>query len=304
MTELVFRPARSDDLPSTYKLFLAATNELRLRQHRPEIEDTPQRAARGLAFRRNALDYDRGGFFVAESRGVLVAFGIGIRRENFLYLAALHVLPVYQNRGIGRELLRRCLEHGTGEDVIRAVISEATQPVSNALYAKHGMYPWVPLLRLEGPTSAPARARGVTARRVGVGKDVLDTLNRIDKSALGFMRLPDHRLWLGQPDLSALLMLRDGRSVGYSYVSRHGGIGPAALCAANDVPSAMAESLRWLEEQQVPRASLVVPGSCHAGLAFLLASGFRIGQSVNLLLATRPFGNLDRYLLSAGDALF
>jgi ribosomal protein S18 acetylase RimI-like enzyme len=92
---------------------------------------------RFVAFRRHALTHDPDRFWVAESARdrEVVGFGIAMLRDRLWYLAALHVRPGWQGRGIGRELLRRCQESIPARaDVTRIVISDALNPHSNLLY--------------------------------------------------------------------------------------------------------------------------------------------------------------------------
>lgn len=298
------RPGRADDLAATYGVFLNAANELRSRQGRPRLTDTPARSTRALAFRRHALAHDPEGFWVAEDGAQVVGFGIATRRQWLWYLAALHVLPGYQGRGVGRELLRRCLASGDGPGVLRATISESSQPLSNALYARHGLYQWVPLLHLEGPTG-PAEPYGdVIAEAITTAGGALSALDALDTAVLGVERRTDHEHWLQQPDVLGLLFRRRREVIGYAYVSRFGSIGPAAARSAKAMPRVLASSLRAAAEHGVERVSLPVPGLCRSALAYLLARGFRYGESINLVLTSRPFGHLDRYLTSGGDALF
>jgi GNAT superfamily N-acetyltransferase len=305
---VVVRKGCPADLTGTYHVFLAAANDLRAQLNRSAVDDTPARFERAVAFRRHALAHDPEGFWIAEADGHMIGFGIATLREKLWYLAALHVLPVYQGQGVGRELLRRCLSTGSGHGTIRTVFSEATQPISNALYAKHGMYQWVPLLHLEGQIVNDLRAprsvpRGFTAEVVHAESRALAAFDAIDTTVLGVTREVDHRLWLSQPDLMGLLFTQHDRIVGYAYVSINGGIGPVAIQNSSVMPAVLAQSIRQATELDAKHLSLVVPGLCRSGLAYLLDNGFRYGESMNVVLTSRPFGHLDRYLVSAGDAL-
>ncbi len=304
--DIGYRRATSADLAATYDVFIAAADDLRARAHRPPVDDTAERRARAMPFRRHALLHDPDGIWVAEAEGAVIGFGIATRRGRLWYLAALHVVPAYQARGVGGELLRRCLATGAAPGVVRTVISESSQPISNALYAKHGMYQWVPIVHVEGSIrSLPAPpSGGLTAEAVRADDGALATLDAIDTAVLGATRAIDHRLWLDQPGLAGLLFSRGGRAIGYAYASASGKIGPVAILSARDVPAALALGIRSAAERGAEQATFVVPGHCRSALAYLLAGGFRYGESINLLLSSRPFGHLDRYLISAGDALF
>lgn len=301
---LVFRPATAEDLVATYEVFVAAANDLRARSGRPPIDDTPQRRGWAIPFRRHVLANDGAGFHVAEDDGRVVGFGIATVRERVWYLAALHVLPAYQARGVGREVLRRCLAAAPPRSV-RIVISESSQPVSNALYAKHGMYQWAPLLHVEGPIPARLDAPRLDQETLRADDEaMLETLDTIDRDVLGVARTVDHRYWLAQPGVAGLLFRRGAEVSGYAYASDAGKVGPVAVRSPRDVPPVLAASLASAAERGARVASLVVPGHCRSAVAYLLENGSRFGESINLLLASRPFGRMDRYLVSALDALY
>lgn len=301
---LIYRPAVVADCTSTYDIFLAATDDLRARVNLPAVARTLERRTRALAFRLHALTQDPDGFWVAEAEGRLVGFGISTLRQRVWYLAALHVLPTYQGKGVGRELLRRCLGTSTRGGIIKTTISEANQPISNALYAKHGLYQWAPLLSLVGPVPAVPQPAVLATEVVPVHEGSVALLDGLDMAVLGLTRTCDHRLWLHQPDLLGLLVYHRGEVIGYAYFSRSGAIGPVAARSPRELPVVLAHSIRVATGHGAEHFSLPVPGLCRSALSYLLANGFRYGPSINLILASRPFGHLDRYLPSAGDALF
>ncbi|MSQ37507.1 MAG: GNAT family N-acetyltransferase [Chloroflexi bacterium] len=301
--DLLFRQAGPADLEATYEVFVAAANDLRARSGRPPIDDTPQRRAWAIPFRRHALAHDAERFWVAEAKGRVAGFGIATLRERLWYLAALHVLPSFQGRGVGRELLQRCLAAVDGPGAVRIVISESAQPISNAMYAKHGMYQWVPLLHVKGAMPAQLDEPQLGSESIADDKALL-TLDAIDRVVLGVARAIDHRYWLSQPGLTGLLFRRRGEAIGYAYVSASGQVGPVAVRFPRELPHVLSASLRSAAERGATHASLVVPGHCRTAIAYLLRNGFRYGESINLLLASRPFGHMDRYLVSAVDALF
>jgi len=303
--DVVLRPAGPADLEATYEVFVTAANDLRARSGRPPVDDTPQRRAWAIPFRRHALAHDGAGFHVAEAEGRVVGFGIATLRERLWYLAALHVLPAYQGQGVGRDLLRRCLATAARPRDVKIVISESAQPISNALYAKHGMYQWVPLLHFEGALPAGGDPPRLGHETLAAGDDALGALDAIDRAVLGVTRPVDHRYWLAQPGVAGLLFrARGGDAVGYAYATEAGRVGPAAVLSTRHVPDVLSASLRSAAARGATGASLVVPGHCRAAVAYLLERGFRYGESINLLLASRPFGRMDRYLVSALDALF
>lgn len=131
---VTIRPATTADSGPTYEVFVDATDHLARTRgwaYKPRPMTPPQRF---LAFRVNALANDPGGFWVAEVDGGLVGFGIAVQREHVWYLAALHVRPDYQARGVGSAILRRALQIAPPGSLL-TVGADARTPVSNALYA-------------------------------------------------------------------------------------------------------------------------------------------------------------------------
>lgn len=305
---IVYRLATGpEDFAPTFELFLRAANDLRTRSHRDLLDDSVARRSRALAFREHAFRHDAAGFWLAEHDGQRIGFGVATARSGFWHLNALHVVPEFQAMGVGRELLKRCLAYGRDGKVVSTVISEAAQPVSNALYARHGMYQWLPLIHVECPVFSPAisaRRRAPTSRIGQLDEATLATLDRIDASVLGFTRPVDHQFWIGLPDLNLLLLEMAAEPVGYAYVSTFGGIGPCASRSPRALPDLLAHGIRLAAEQGLDHVSLVVPGIASSALAYLLAHGGRYDASITLLLSSAPFGHLNRYLLSASDALF
>ncbi len=305
MAEIIYRPACAADLERTYEIFVTATNGVRAQRNLPLIPYSGKAPPRSMAFRRQALAYDSQRFWVAESNGTLIGFGVATLRESLWYLAALHVWPGFQNQGIGRRLLQLCLspDNAPGAQTW-IVISDSLNPDSNALYAKHGMYQWVPLLSIDG--RVPANVDVPTdfrTERLKADDQQLAELDALDRQVLGVCRRVDHQLWLVQRDLSAYSFHQGGHVVGYAYLSSKGEIGPVAVREHTAMAPVLAICLRQLQEMGVAEASFKIPATCHNGVDYLLRQGFRY-HNILLLDASQPFGRLENYLVSVGDALF
>ncbi len=61
---------------------------------------------------------------------------------------------------------------------------------------------------------------------------------------MGFARPTDHDFWAGVPGLAGHLLEERGTVKGYLYLSDAGAVGPAAVGAADDVPSVLATAAR------------------------------------------------------------
>ncbi len=283
---------------------LEANEELNSRLHRTiDIEDTSP-PTRALAVRGSALQHDRERFWVAEDGGRIVGFGLATVRRHLWYLAALHVIPDYQSRGIGRELLRRCLA-GEASDSIRLTITEAAQPVSNALYGRFGMFPQVPILHLEGPPWVrPGGTLELRSSVIDPGDCAATDLARIDEPIFGTARPEDHACWLRMPTMQGLRLLDGDHVVGYVYLDGNGVIGPLATTDPRYLPSSLEIASQAASEREIDVIRARVPGIARLALGHLLDLGFRIGPSIYLLLTSKDIEGLDRYLFSGGDALY
>jgi GNAT superfamily N-acetyltransferase len=293
---ITFRRATPADSRTTYRIFVEAADDLARTRGWPATQrpaDPPQRI---LAFRTSALRHDPDGFWVAEADGVLVGFGIAVQREHVWYLAALHVRPAYQSRGIGAEIIRRSLA-AARPDSLLTVGTDARNPVSNALYGQFGMFPETPLLELSGPATA-----GSTEILRPGAPDARD-LDTIDRAVLEVERPEDHEFWASVPGLQSFSVVRGGRMVGYAYVQADGAIGPIAVLDPADLAPAVDASISAAAELGASAARVRIPGAARPALERLIARGWRYGDSVALVLASAPWGRWDRYVTSGADAL-
>ncbi len=175
------------------------------------------------------MRHDPDGFWVGEADGEVVGFGIAVQREHVWYLAALHVLPAYQSRGLGTEIIRRALAAARPGSLL-TVGTDARNPISNALHGRFGMFPQVPLLEVGGAATVATDAGPLVP-----GLPAAEILAAIDRGALDAARPEDHEFWGSVPGLYAYTVARDGRAVGYAYVQADGVIGPIAVLDPADL---------------------------------------------------------------------
>lgn len=302
--EVSYRLAVESDIERTYEVMLEANEELNARLHRTIVIEGTSPLARALAVRCSAIRHDPDRFWVADAGGQVVGFGLATVRRHLWYLAALHVIPRFQSRGIGHELLTRCLA-GEASGATRLTMTDAAQPVSNALYGRFGMLPQVPILEIEGPArgSRPA-TRTFDLSQIDPGDGAACDLAAIDKSILGTGRPEDHECWLGMPNMRGFRLRDGGTMVGYLYLDDQGTIGPVATSAAEHLLPAVETAIRLAADSGIAIVHARIPGIARPAVTFLLNHRFRIGPSVYLLLTSTDIRNLDRYLASGGDALF
>jgi ribosomal protein S18 acetylase RimI-like enzyme len=297
-----YRKAREDDVEETYRVMLRANADLNRRLGRPVSLEEHSPSTRAIAVRRSALRHDPDRFWVAEDGGCIVGFGLAIARRSFWYLAALHVETAFQARGVGGELLRRCLGDSETRPPTLLTISEAINLESNGLYGRRGMFPEMPIVQVEGAPASLA-VEGVTLQP-GRGTLALHQFKALDQAVLGEGRDEDHETWASVDSMEPNFVMENDRVVGYLYVDRAGSLGPAAVDRADLLYPTMLLGLRTLAEAGAPVARLRIPGVACESLDALLGAGFRYDVGINLFLASRPFGRFDRYLFSGADALF
>ena len=304
-TEVTYRrgsPGRDAD--EAARIIVVALNDLLARQNRSPIAGNGEAMSPVLA---HLARTDPERFWMAAAGERTVGFGSAWRRGGLCYLSGLFVLPQWQGRGIGRGLLERAMHHDPSPAGMTAVVSSAANPVSNRLYAGHGMYPLMPVLYLRGPV--PARAREATLGRLEAvllsAVDLAD-LRTVDAAVTGIDRTADHA-WLLDAGRSGWLLRSRGMPAGYAYLGGDGtegddAVGPIATLLAEDQEAVLGFALAQAAERGAATATVVVPGHNLSAQRLLWRSGFSFEGATGLFDCSRPFGRFDRYLL-AGDAL-
>lgn len=234
---------------------------------------------------------------MAESDGHMVGFGIAVQREHVWYLAALHVRPPYQSRGVGAGIIRKSLEAARPGSLL-TVGADARNPASNALYGRFGMFPQTPLVSVSGPAT-----RGDTGILVpGVPAD--DDLAVIDRAVLDVARPEDHRFWASVSTLHGFTVVTADRPLaGYAYIQADGAIGPIAVLDPVDLAPALEAAVGVAAELGATTARVRIPGAARDAVRSLLARGWRYDDAVTLVLTSAPWGHWDCYVTSGADAL-
>jgi ribosomal protein S18 acetylase RimI-like enzyme len=302
---VTYRTARADEARAASRIITAALDDLAARQDRPPLEVPEDHAAPVL---RHLIDTDGERFWLAIDDERPVAFGAGWVRGRLGYCGGLFVLPEWQGKGVGRRLFELALAGLPAAGGVAALTSSAANPVSNGLYARHGIYPLFALLSLSGPTAGWSDRAGSTKLEAHPLADHhLDILREIDETVLGVDRTREHRWHLDTARNCGWLFRSGDRAAGYAYLGGDGtegpgAIGPVAALRAQDQPLLLRFALAELASRGVERATVIVPGPNFAAQRLLWGTGFSFTGASGLLCASRPFGRFDRYLLS-GDAL-
>jgi GNAT superfamily N-acetyltransferase len=304
--EITYRRARTEDAERTFEVVQEAADDLNRKAGRPVGMALP--AARVIRFRHFAVRYDPDRFWVAEAGGRMVGSGFASLRDDVWYLGGLHVLPDYQSRKIGSELIRRCLS-GTRQSTTLTVLTDALNPVSNGLYLRFGMLPQDSTLTYDGPlgegegTGGRADAHRVfTSRPIDLERDQ-PTLAALDLGSVAFARPVDHEFWTGVPGLTGVILEAGGSARGYAYVSDAGAIGPVAVTTPEDLRPALDLCADTAAASGAASLHLRVNGVAREASAWAVDRGLRL-TGIGLMLSSRPVGRLDRYVTSGADALY
>ena len=306
--DLEVRPAQPADLPACAEVWRAGLDGYASRVGRLPMALPPQSLVPLLGHLRST-DPER--FLVAVRRGPpggerVIAFVSALRRSDVWFLGMLFVHPGEQARGLGRALLEAVLP-APGDPARRATCTDAAQPVSNALYARHGIVPRVPVLELVGrPDTArlaplPGGIRAVPFEVLGAGPPdgpgalhLASALAALDRSALGYAHPEDHAFLAATARLGYVYVAGDGRSVGYGYTSRAGRVGPIAAEDESLLPGILGHLLGAVE----PAGAFAtwMPGAAGRAVTALLEAGLRLEDFPALLCWDQPFADFSRYV--------
>jgi GNAT superfamily N-acetyltransferase len=328
---IAFRPPQPEELADCALIWHAAVNDYMTRLGRalpPPVLDPAVRLSQHLL----ATDPDLFRVAVrsrAGGRDKVVGFGIGLQREHVWYLSQLYVLPEEQGHGLGKALLSQILpaapaagaadEPGSGaaKHGILATCADTAQPIADALYAKLGIVPRVPVFNLVGrvasPAALPPLPDGVEAipleppelvshrNPAGPGRSELyQTIDLIDRRVLGYAHQADHDFLRVQGRTGFLYRTSSGEVLGYGYSSQVGRFGPLALLDDTLTAPVIGHLLREIEPRGA--ASAWVPGSNDRAMVAFLRAGLRMEGFPAMFCWTRPFAAFERYL-PAGLAL-
>ena len=305
------RPARPDELPACAAVWRTALNDYLVRLgQREEPEDLT-----GVITLYTHLQRTDPGTFVVATRPDtgepggerIVAFAAAIVRSKVWYLSMLFVLPEEQGLGLGRSLLERVLPAADAGFAL-ATTTDSAQPISNALYARFGIVPRMPLIHLVGalqrpemlpplPDSMSATAFEAIGDGTGSGAGharLAGLINELDLELAGFEHPQDHQFLRTVDRRGFLYRSTDGTVLGYGYTSDMGRIGPVAVRDE----ALVTPVLGHLMQAARPRGAfaLWLPGATANAITTLLVAGLRIEDFPLLIGWTRPFADLSRYL--------
>ncbi len=306
------RPAVVADVDACVDVFHRSYESLQAARHEP-LQPRNSPPLRKLFT--HLVSHDPDGAWVATRAGSdeVVGFALSNRRGDRWFLSFLFVLEAWQAGGLGRELLRAALPDDPGAWRL-GVCAEAIQPISTALYARHGMSPRSPIYLLAGelrPDAVPRDADRLAATPFSaldadtpsvpgggapLGGALLARLAAIDRELGGVERPQDHQLCRTTGRLGLLFHPPGApdQADGYGYVQPAGRIGPVLVREPWMLQPALGELTGALEPMIAWQA--VVPGIAAHALRPLLEGGLRIEGSPAVYAANWSGPPFERYL--------
>jgi GNAT superfamily N-acetyltransferase len=231
------------------------------------------------------LASDPEGAFVAESDGRIVGLAQAIKRERLWCLSTLAVAPDVQSGGVGRRLLDRALDYGSGTR--DGLIVSSADPRALRLYALSG-FSLRPTFEAQGKLDRRRLPRADAAVREGDGTD-LDALASISREVRGAPHTTELEFALEQG--AQLLRLRD-RGFALARPDR----GPWLLVARDE---AAAQTLLWCAiaaSGETGRPSVRwITGDQQWAIKVVLEAGLTLVSDGALCVRGRP-GPLRPYL--------
>jgi GNAT superfamily N-acetyltransferase len=224
---------------------------------------------------------------VDDADGSIAGYSRSIERGGMIELSELFVRPDRQSAGLGRQLIDLAFPAGRGD--VRVIVA-TTDVRALARYYKAGTVVRFPIASVTG-TPRPADVTGMDVSPATLG-DVGD-LAAIEQAVVGFPRTDDYGWLIANRD--GLMFRRDGRPVGFAFVSADGSGPVAALEPADQVPILLHAEAR-AHAIGLDELSFEVPMLNEVAMRHLLGRGFRIEPPLTLLMSSLPFGQFDRFL--------
>jgi acetyltransferase (GNAT) family protein len=306
-SQILIRPCRPEDLRAVWKTFLTSFQDMIRRVY------GSRQSLRGMRkvppYLRHVLATDPRGFWVAQSNTKIIGFACSIVRGSIWFLCDFWIVPKFQNRGIGKQLLKRSLQSDRTYRITSTYSS--LYPPAMRSYIMLGMTPRFPIYTLVcrsrdlKPGWAAGRAFKVReldpAASPGVIRKAVREMSSIDRLARGSGRNEDHELFIKRSGNRCWHAEKRGRTIGYFYISPKGQVGPLAVKGTRDMLPVLH---RAIESSALlhPKLTLQVPGPNVESIRELIRAGFRI-DSHAIFMSSKEFGKMENYIIS-GPALF
>jgi len=291
---ITIRRGTPEDGQAAYRVLWESANDLARRIGADPIPGTVDSSYSSMRVLFEHLAETAAEFWVAVDRsGEVVGYARSIEHGGFFELTEFFVVPGGQSAGLGRKLLERAFPAERGE--LRVIVA-TTDVRALGTYIKNGMSGRTPIVSVIGPALPATDAAPSLGARVPPDDEALAEIAALDREIAGFDRGPTLR-WMADTR-EAILFRRNGRGIGYAFVSSRG-VGPAGALDPDDLPVILDEVLHRASIAGLETASFEVPMANGVALRHLLGRGLRIDAFLTILLSNREFGRMDRYVANS-----
>jgi GNAT superfamily N-acetyltransferase len=296
-----YRPAGPEDAQALHDVFFETVSEVDRRLGSADAVDSSDPAIRAASWVKWKSLFDHlartedEAWLAEDASDTVVGYARSINRDGVRELTEFFVLPAWQARGIGRELLHRAFP---ADRARRRSIIATLELGALGRYLRTGLSARCLILycSAEPPRPNPVPTDLQAARIADDGAD-LDDLNQIDADVLGHVREVDHRWLLAGTEREGFLFRRGGRAVAYGYVGDRSG--PIAVLDPNDTAAVLGFLESRAAELGLGDLGFWLPSVNREATAYLLGRGFRIDPFVTTFFSDDPEVALDRYLVTS-----
>jgi ribosomal protein S18 acetylase RimI-like enzyme len=293
MAKITYRRVRRDELLNAGKLIRRSFNHLRKKNnrliHKTVFNEIPP-------LYEHLFKTDREGFYGAYEGARMIGFGLSIMRGRQWYLTDLFVAPGSQVKGVGRELLKKCIRYGKNRADSYALCTFSYNEVALALYSSLGMMPLYPIFAMNREVDKKLKIRPTVLKVVeDKSSQSILKINRLEKVIRGYSRLADLRFFARNKDYRIYQFYNGARWVGYSVVHKNALIGPAGSPYSKHIPDIVSESIRKSLEAGSKEVGVCIGANNGPLFDRLKSYAFRIEEMV-VFLSSKPYSDLLRYV--------
>jgi GNAT superfamily N-acetyltransferase len=248
---------------------------------------------RDLSEVQHLYQLDKATFWCAWAGERIIGMAAALTRGEQWYLGFLFVEPRYQNKGVGKSLLRKVWRDDPHFSHSLSTFAYNVQAVG--IYSQFGMAPLcafpimgVALKELKRPAPTGLRARtNLTVRDFA-------WIRQLEKIIRGYEHPQEWRFWSCYNEVQIYMFEDKGRRVGYSMVYKYGAIAPAGAISNEYLRKVVAETLR-LAKIRKKAIRMCCPAHNFNLYRFLIDCGFRLLE-MDLFMTDRPYADFQRYV--------
>ena len=237
--------------------------------------------------------YDHDTWYCACAGKKMVGFAAALIRGKQWFLAYLFVHPSYQDKKVGKELLKRVWRNTLGMSHSLCTFAYNMQAVG--IYSIFGMVPLctLPIMEVSLDKLTILKAISLKVRTKPTTLD-LAWINRLEKKIRGYSRPQEWQFWSKLNEVQIFVFEDKGRRVGYSMMYKSGAICPAGAISNVYLTKVMSETLRLFKPKK-KKIRTICPTHNLELYQFLIKLGFRLIE-MDIFMSDKPYADFQRYL--------